>query len=666
MASCHSRLPFNHRNCVPVTPVRPPRPQLLQIDLGNEEPLYIKSIRQGPPDRRRVSLRWLCGSVLTAVFSTVLVGGALEAAIGLGETGIVRPEHAVASPGYTVASVDGQSKGDRIRPVPQPETFRRVIQVSTVTRMDDRDLIKVRPFAHVRTGLALPVAPEIADAVPSFNPLAIFAAGGEPVASASSDSLYAANVDGEVTIKVSDFVADDLLFDESVAMLAAEVEMAVRDAAPFLAEGAIQLASLPAVDPARFQYANADPAALESLAVAIVPENVSFVEKSDELQFEPQIAEKIVTVARDDALTDLLAASGATADEAQQIQSALVANFSFNFRAGQTLRLGLADDGNGRMQPVRLSLYDGNRHLATVALSDGGIFVAAAEPVPDVDIFAKQEKPEVVSGKLPSTYAAIWRSGLALGIPKPLVKDLVQIFSFDVDFQSRITASDTLEVIYSADEDNPDMAEIVFASLSLAGHSRSFYRYRTGDDGTLDYYDESGKSAKKFLMRKPMASGRFRSAFGMRRHPILRRYKMHTGVDWAAPRGTPIMAAGNGTFVYAGWKSGYGYHIKIRHANGYATSYSHMAGIAADTREGARVRQGQVIGYVGSTGLSTGPHLHYEVSVNNRFVDPMKIRLPRGRVLKGDELSDFEIERKRIDLLLEREGDTQRFAEVPG
>jgi murein DD-endopeptidase MepM/ murein hydrolase activator NlpD len=646
--------------------VRTHHRQPLHIELGNEEPLYIKSIRQGPPDRRRVSLRWLGGSVLTAVFSIILVGGALEAAIGHGETGIVRPALAVALPGNLTASAYGRSKGDRIRPVPQSETFRRVIQVSTVTRMDDRDLIKVRPFAHVRTGLALPVAPEIANAVPPFNPLAIFADGGEPVAPASNDSIYAANVDGEVTIKVSDFRVDSVLFDESVAMPAAEIEQAVRGAAPFLAEGAIQLASLPAVDPARFQYASVDPSALTSLAVAIVPENVSFVEKSDEPQVDPQIEEKIVTVARGDALADLLTAVGATVDEAQQIQSALVANFSFSFRAGQTFRMGLADDGNGRVRPVRLSLYDGEKHLATVALSDGGIFVAAAEPVPDADINTQQETPEVMSGKLPSVYAAIWRSGLALGMPKPLVKDLVKIFSFDVDFQSRATASDTLEVIYSADKDDPDMAEIVFASVMLAGHRRIFYRYRTDDDGTVDYYDETGKSAKKFLMRKPMGSGRFRSAFGMRRHPILGRYKMHTGVDWAAPRGTPIMAAGNGTVIYAGWKSGYGKHIKIRHANGYETAYSHMTGLAGGSRKGVRVRQGQVIGYVGSTGLSTGPHLHYEVSVNNRFVDPMKIRLPRGRVLKGDALTGFQIERDRITTLLERDGDPRRVAEAGG
>jgi murein DD-endopeptidase MepM/ murein hydrolase activator NlpD len=140
----------------------------------------------------------------------------------------------------------------------------------------------------------------------------------------------------------------------------------------------------------------------------------------------------------------------------------------------------------------------------------------------------------------------------------------------------------------------------------------------------------------------------------MRRHPILGYTRMHSGVDWAARTGTPIMASGNGTVVYADWKSGYGRHIRIRHANGYETSYSHMSGFARGVHEGTRVRQGQIIGYIGSTGLSTGPHLHYEVLVNGRTVDPMRIRLPRGRVLDGRMLAAFEKERGRIDALMNR------------
>jgi len=156
------------------------------------------------------------------------------------------------------------------------------------------------------------------------------------------------------------------------------------------------------------------------------------------------------------------------------------------------------------------------------------------------------------------------------------------------------------------------------------------------------------------MAAKPMATGIMRSGYGWRRHPILGYSKMHTGVDWAAARGTPIYASGNGIVVTAGWESGYGKYVKLRHTNGYETAYGHMSAFARGIQPGTRVRQGQIIGYVGSTGLSTGPHLHYEILVNNRFVDPLKIKLPRGRVLDGPTLANFERDRDRYDGLMNR------------
>ncbi|MDN3720905.1 M23 family metallopeptidase [Roseibium salinum] len=179
-----------------------------------------------------------------------------------------------------------------------------------------------------------------------------------------------------------------------------------------------------------------------------------------------------------------------------------------------------------------------------------------------------------------------------------------------------------------------------------------------------DFYDESGQSAKKFLIRKPLNGGKFRSGFGMRRHPIHGYTKMHRGVDWAAPRGTPIMAAGSATVEKAGWSSGYGRRVELRHTNGYTTTYNHMTGFANGIHEGARVSQGQVIGYVGSTGLSTGPHLHYEVLVNGRYMDPMRIKLPKGRTLDGEMRATFEAERYRIDTLLDRARKPSRIAAI--
>jgi murein DD-endopeptidase MepM/ murein hydrolase activator NlpD len=192
----------------------------------------------------------------------------------------------------------------------------------------------------------------------------------------------------------------------------------------------------------------------------------------------------------------------------------------------------------------------------------------------------------------------------------------------------------------------------MFASLTIGGEARKFYRFITTDDGIADYYDETGKSAKKFLVRKPVPTAIMRSGFGSRRDPIYGYTKMHTGLDWAAPMGTPIYASGNGMLEKAGWESGYGKYIRIKHMNGYETAYGHMTAFARGMEPGARVRQGQVIGYVGSTGHSTGAHVHFEILVNGRFVDPMRIKLPRGRVLEGPVIAGFEKERDRLDAMM--------------
>jgi murein DD-endopeptidase MepM/ murein hydrolase activator NlpD len=167
-------------------------------------------------------------------------------------------------------------------------------------------------------------------------------------------------------------------------------------------------------------------------------------------------------------------------------------------------------------------------------------------------------------------------------------------------------------------------------------------------------------------VRKPVADAIMRSGFGVRRHPVLGYTKMHTGVDWAAPPGTPIYAAGNGTIEKAGWEGGYGKYIRIRHTNGYETAYGHMLAFARNMQPGTRVRQGQVIGFIGSTGLSTGPHCHFEILVNGRFVDPMRIKLPRGRVLEGPVLASFEKARDQVDGTMTRNAPGAHVAQGQG
>jgi murein DD-endopeptidase MepM/ murein hydrolase activator NlpD len=248
---------------------------------------------------------------------------------------------------------------------------------------------------------------------------------------------------------------------------------------------------------------------------------------------------------------------------------------------------------------------------------------------------------------------------------------MIRIYSYDVDFQRKVQPGDSFDVFYAGDDENNnnnasnDKSEVLFASLTLGGETKKYYKFVTPDDGVVDYYDDSGKSAKKFLVRKPVNNAIMRSGFGGRRHPILGYVKMHTGVDWATAYGTPIFASGNGVVEKAGLEGGYGKYIRIKHNNGYETAYGHMSAFAKGIEPGKRVRQGQVIGFVGSTGQSTGPHVHYEILVNGRFVDPLRVKLPRGRSLEGPMMANFEKERDRIDTMMTgRNGASARLSDA--
>jgi murein DD-endopeptidase MepM/ murein hydrolase activator NlpD len=289
-------------------------------------------------------------------------------------------------------------------------------------------------------------------------------------------------------------------------------------------------------------------------------------------------------------------------------------------------------------------------------LSDKGKYVAPDVQNVNIEVTEQSENDDSTGMRL---YQSVYETALRYRMPRQAIDSLIRIYSYDVDFYYRTQAGDSFDVLYTGEDENSGTEgkiEVLFASLTVGGETKKFYRFQTPDDGAVDYYDETGKSVKKFLVRKPLATGIMRSPFGDRNHPLLGIMKAHTGVDWGAPLGTPIYAAGNGIIEKAGWESGYGKYIKIRHANGYATAYGHMTAFARTSVPGARVRQGQVIGYVGSTGLSTGPHLHYEIIINNVFVDPMRLKLPRGRVLEGSALASFEQERDRIDRMILRAG----------
>ncbi len=240
--------------------------------------------------------------------------------------------------------------------------------------------------------------------------------------------------------------------------------------------------------------------------------------------------------------------------------------------------------------------------------------------------------------------SSLFRTARDLDVPNGIIAEFVQILAYAIDFSREIRAGDSFEIFYSQyvdDAGRPVKAgDIAFLSMTNAGRTRALYRFEA-EDG-VDYFDDSGQSVRQFLMRTPVDAARISSRFGRRFHPIQKRWKAHNGVDFAAPTGTRIYAAGNGVIDFAGTGRGYGNYIRIRHSNGYETRYAHMSRFATGIRKGRRVRQGDLIGYVGSTGWSTGPHLHYEVRTADGPVDPLSVRVPTGRSLTGSELASFE------------------------
>ena len=267
------------------------------------------------------------------------------------------------------------------------------------------------------------------------------------------------------------------------------------------------------------------------------------------------------------------------------------------------------------------------------------------------NIIKLNKKEVVVKSKIKNN---LYSSAVNAGIEPNIIVEFARVFGFEVDFQRDIREGDWFEILYEKFEDDNnkirDTGKIIYASMYVNREEINLYNFEYNK--FEEYYDIRGKSITKSLMKTPINGARLSSSFGMRKHPILGYNKMHRGTDFAAPSGTPIMASGSGTVTRARWCGGGGNCVKIKHNSTYETVYAHMKAFAKGVKEGRKVKQGQIIGYVGSTGLSTGPHLHYEVHVNGKKVNSQKLKLPSGKILKGEERKQFELERIKIDLKL--------------
>jgi len=248
---------------------------------------------------------------------------------------------------------------------------------------------------------------------------------------------------------------------------------------------------------------------------------------------------------------------------------------------------------------------------------------------------------------------SLYKTAIDLNIQPNIIIEFARIYGFQVDFQRDIRKNDIFQIMYEVFEDDNgkvfETGKIIFADLKLSGVNNSLYYFdKKGNEG---HFDQNGKSVEKALMKTPINGARLSSAFGMRKHPIDGYNKMHRGTDFAAPMGTPIMASGSGVVTRARWCGGGGNCVKIKHNSTYETIYAHMKNFARGIKEGVRVKQGQIIGYVGSTGKSTGPHLHYEVLVNGKQINSQKLKLPSGKTLKGKNRELFEVARIKLDVL---------------
>jgi murein DD-endopeptidase MepM/ murein hydrolase activator NlpD len=624
------------------------------IDLGNEPPLSVDGELGIDVDRRRVSVQWFSGTILTGLCGAALMGGAVFASLD-GETNFATSAERFEAALRNAVDKTASRKSNRLPPVGEANAARQLIPISTINKVGNREVVRKSTLVRVETNLSLTTT-ELSAKIPPFNPQRMLA---DSETNAANTESTGAEPDAEVS-----FVTRDLAGVLPRVRVAAMVPIddvisRVRDAANWTGSVApttrFMVASMqPGAGP-KFSYATEgldDPYA--NIGVRGVPENVTLLPKTTTQTTGGTGAnERTVMVKKGDSVASILRDLGATPDDIKAIIAALGARGRDGaVKEGLKLRVLLSPTpGSQRLQPARVVLLGDAGVEAVVALSDMGKFVAVDVQSADTPIAdAGDDDEDDASGV--RLYQSIYETALRNQIPRAVVDELIRIYSYDVDFQRKAQAGDSFAVLYAGEGEAPSADaknEVLYAALTVGGETKKFYRYQSPDDGVVDYYDETGKSAKKFLVRKPVGDGIMRSGFGARKHPVLGYVRAHTGVDWAAPLGTPIYASGNGTIEKMGWEGGYGRYIRMRHTNGYETAYGHMSAFAKGIDVGKTVRQGQIIGFVGSTGLSTGPHLHYEIIINTRFVDPMKVKLPRGRVLDGTALAGFDKERTRFD-----------------
>jgi murein DD-endopeptidase MepM/ murein hydrolase activator NlpD len=520
-------------------------------------------------------------------------------------------------------------------------------------RRGNREYIFNKPYARVVARLA-PLSKAQAQTVPRLNPMELYASttplDAEPSSSRRQDA----------TVKLVDLLGGIPIEDGQELQAEEVADLVARFQAAYKEPEGIRTSIAPdgsALTPGELLAERSSRAAPESPNTSLLQKSVF---ETDDTGEDGGGRETKLRAQRGETLAQVLARLGAEPWQARAMVDAARAIFpesALTPNQDITAKLMPSVTRTNRMEPVRFSIYDGPEHKLTVRRNAAGEYVASATPVHDHD--DRGTLPDNGQPQASSLYASLDYTAAHQGLTQDDILQILRIHAYETDFRQPVRAGDGFEFFFDVKEGDKasdgTLGDLLATSITGSGETHRFYRFRT-PDGVTDFYDDTGSTSRKFLMRRPVRGDdvRITSGFGLRRHPILQVSRMHYGVDWACAPGTPIMAAGNGVIEEAGRKGEYGNYVRIRHPNGYKTAYGHMSRIAPGMTEGIRVRQGQIIGYVGQTGMASGPHVHFEVLINGGHVDPMTIQVPRERQLEGKQLADFQRERARLDDLMRR------------
>lgn len=631
------------------------------------EPVFAPRTGVLPAESRRINWRWLAACTLIGLSGAGLLGSALQIS-RTRNLAARRPVRASVAGPNDSAGARSSRKGDSLLKQSFAISSALHFRAPLTETAGGQEIIKVHAIAHVSVGLSpLPVA------ALDIPPIETVQLGAAAPPETSADSVDPADADVSITRRdlAEAGAGDESLTLTDEAVVAQVAELAKLTAAgsglpPGFSEQRMLSRTLRlGAELLDAQEATAKLGRFGALDVRIVPENLTSARPGTDAT--ERFEEVDLTLGRGVSLAALLAAQGASAERSEAIVAALGRGHVAELREGQHLRLTIGPGPSGRTIQ-RLMLFDENGPQRVVAETDQGAFVDLGRPggplaertIPKSKAQEEQEGEDDVT-----LYQSAYAGALKSEVPRDVIEEAVRAFATGTDLRQAVAAGDRLELVYTEDETGAGSQHVLlFAALTAGDETQAAYPFASADGASRDYLDENGVSRAKLLLRRPVQVGRISSPFGMRYHPILHYSRLHNGVDWAAPRGTPIMAAGDGTVVAAGARSGYGNRVELQHSEGYASAYNHLASIGRNITPGTHVHMGDIVGYVGTTGLATGPHVHYEVTANGHFVDPMKVRLPSRRTLTGASLAAFQAKRRQVDDLRRHGGRTAVAAGV--